>query len=137
VNEDGLLNNDNILQKNSTVEDVENILAIKASNVDEISTEEEMSPAHSLSGKGHASRGGKNSKAMKKTIADASLTVCNAYMKEESDVEKLDPISSTGAKHGEGNNSGRGQRSSMSNCPSRALFESSSKNVEIVKLGSS
>jgi hypothetical protein len=34
---------------------------------------------------------------MKKTIADASLTVYNAYVKEESDVEKLDPISSTGA----------------------------------------
>jgi hypothetical protein len=80
-----------------------------ASNVDEIGTKEEMSPTHSLSRKGHASGGGKNGEAMKKTIADALLTVCNAYVKEESDVEKLDPISSTGPKHGEGNNSGRGQ----------------------------
>jgi hypothetical protein len=35
------------------------------------------------------------------------------------------------------NSSGRGQRSSISDCPSRALFGSSSKNVEPVKLGSS
>jgi hypothetical protein len=132
-----LLNSNNILRKNSTVEDVENVLAVKASNVDEIGTKEEMSPAHSLSGKGHASGGRKNGEAMKKTIADASLMVCNAYVKEESDVEKLDPINSTGTKHGEGNNSRRGQRSSMSNCPSQALFESNNKNVEIVKLGSS
>jgi hypothetical protein len=83
--------------------------------MDEIDTEEEMSAPHSLSRKGHASGGGKNGEAMKKTIADASLTVCNAYLKEESDVEKLDPISSTGAKHEEGNSSGLEQRSSMSN----------------------
>jgi hypothetical protein len=38
---------------------------------------------------------------------------------------------------GEGNNSRRGQRSSMIDCPSRALFGSSNKNVELVKLGSS
>jgi hypothetical protein len=60
VNGDGLLNNDNILRKSSTVEDVKNVLAVKASNVDEIGTKEEMSPAHSLSRKGHASGGGKN-----------------------------------------------------------------------------
>jgi hypothetical protein len=46
---------------------------------------------------------------VKKTAADVSLTVCNAYMEEESDVEKLDPISSTGTMLGEGNSSGRGQ----------------------------
>jgi hypothetical protein len=57
-------------------------------------------------------------------------------VKEESDVEKLDPISSTGAKLGEGNSSGQGQQSSMNDCPSRALFGNSSKNVEPVKLGS-
>ena len=96
-----------------------------------------MSPAHSLLGKEHASRGGKNNKAMKKTTADALLTVCNAYVKEESDIEKLDPINSTRTKHGEGNSFGREQRSSMSICPSQALFESSTKNVEVVKLGSS
>jgi hypothetical protein len=110
VNGDGLLNSDNILR---------------------------MSPAHSLSRKGHTSEGGKNGKVAKKTTVDVSLTVCNAYLKEESDVGKLDPISSTGTMLGEGNKSGRGQRSSMSDCPSRALFGSSSKNVEPVKLGSS
>jgi hypothetical protein len=137
VNGDGLLNSDNILRKSSIVEDVENVLAVKASNVDEIGIEEEMSPAHSLSRKGHTSEGGKNGKVAKKTTVDVSLTVCNAYLKEESDVGKLDPISSTGTMLGEGNKSGRGQRSSMSDCPSRALFGSSSKNVEPVKLGSS
>jgi hypothetical protein len=103
VNGDGLLNSDNILWKSSTIEDVKNVLAIKASNVDEIGTKEEMSLAHSLSGKGHTSGGGNNDEAMKKTIANASLTVCNAYVKEESDVEKLDPISCIGAKLGEEN----------------------------------
>jgi hypothetical protein len=49
VNGDGLLNSDNIHQKNSTVEDVEDILAIKASNMDEIGTQEEMLPPRSLS----------------------------------------------------------------------------------------
>jgi hypothetical protein len=137
VNRDGLLNSDNILRKSSIVEDIENVLAVKASNVDEIGTKEEMSPAHSLLRKGHASGGGMDGKVAKKTIVDALLTVCNAYAKEESDVEKLDPINSTGAKLGEGSSSGRGQRSSMSDCPSRALFGSSSKNVEPVKLGSS
>ena len=67
-----------------------------------------MLPAHSLSRKGHESGGGKNSEAMKKKIADASLTVCNAYVKEESDVEKLDPINGTRTKHEEDNNSGQG-----------------------------
>jgi hypothetical protein len=76
--------------------------------MDEIGTKEEMSPPHSLSRKGHASGGGKNSEAMKKTIMDASLKVRNACMKEESDVEKFDPISSSGTKHGEGNSSGWG-----------------------------
>jgi hypothetical protein len=137
VNGDGLLNSDNILRKSFTVEDVENVLIVKASNADEIGTKEEMSPTHSLSRKGHESGGGKNGEAMKKKIADASLVVCNAYVKEESDVEKLDPISSTGTKHGEENSFGQGQRSSISNCPSRALFENNNKNVEIVKLGSS
>jgi hypothetical protein len=137
VNGDGLLNSDNILRKSSIIEDVENVLAVKASDVDEIGTKEGMWPAHSISRKGHASRSGKDSEAAKKTTVDALLTVCNAYTKEESDVEKLDPISSTGAKLGEGSSSRRGQRSSMSDCPSRALFGSSSKNVEPVKLGSS
>jgi hypothetical protein len=137
VNGDGLLNSDNILRKSSIVEDVENILAVKANNVDEIGTKEEMLPTHSLSRKGHTSGSGKDSEVEKKTTADALLTICNAYVKEESDVEKLDPISSTGAKLGEGNSSGRGQQSSISDCPSRALFGSSSKNVEPVKLGSS
>jgi hypothetical protein len=137
VNGDGLLNSDNILRKSSIVEDVENVLAVKASNVDEIGTKKEMSPTHSLSKKGHMSGGGKDGEVAKKTTADVSLTVRNAYVKEESDVEKLDPISSTGAMLGEGNSFGRGQRSSMNDCPSRALFGSSSKNVELVKLGSS
>jgi hypothetical protein len=137
VNGDGLLNNDNILQKSSIVEDVENVLAVKASNVDEIGTKKEMLPAHSLSWKGHTSGGGKDGEVAKKTTMDVSLTVCNAYVKEESDIEKLDPISSTGAMLGEGNSSGRGQGSSMSDCPSRALSGSSSKNVEPMKLGSS
>jgi sporulation-control protein spo0M len=66
-------------------------LAVKANNVDEIDTKEVMSPAHSLSRKGHVSGGGKNGEAMKNIIADASLTVCNAYVKDESDIEKLDP----------------------------------------------
>jgi hypothetical protein len=122
VNGDGLLNNDNVLRKSSIVEDVESVLAVKANDVNEIGTKEEMSPAHSLSRKGHASGSGKDGEAAKKTIVDALLTVCNAYAKEESDVEKLDPISSTGIKLGEGSSSGRGQQSSMSDCPSRALF---------------
>jgi hypothetical protein len=137
MNGDGLLNINNILQKSFTVEDVKDISAIKASNMDEISTKEEMLPPHSLSGKGLVSRGEKNDEAMKKTITDASLKVCNAYVKDESNIEKYDPISSSGAKHGEGNSSGRGQWSPMSKNPSQALFESSSKNVEMVKLGSS
>jgi hypothetical protein len=107
VNGDGLLNSDNILRKSSIVEDVKNILAVKASNVDEIGTKEEMSPAHSLSRKGHTS--GKDGEAAKKTTADASLTVCNVYVKEESNVEKLDSINSIGAKLGEGNSLGWGQ----------------------------
>jgi hypothetical protein len=137
VNGNGLLNSDNILRKSSIIEDVKNILVIKASNVDEIGTKEEMSPAHSLLRKGHTSGDGKDGKVAKKTTADVLLMVCNAYVKEESDVEKLDPISSTGAILGEKNSFGWGQRSSMSDCPSRALFGSSSKNVELVKLGSS
>jgi hypothetical protein len=55
VNGDGLLNSDNILWKNSTVDNVENVLAVKASNMDEIGVKEEMSPTCRLSGKGHAS----------------------------------------------------------------------------------
>jgi hypothetical protein len=78
VNGDGLLNSDNILRKSSIVEDVENILAVKASNVDEIGTKKEMSPAHSLSRKGHTSGGGKDGEVAKETTADVSLTVCNA-----------------------------------------------------------
>jgi hypothetical protein len=137
VNGDGLLNSDNILRKSSIVTNVKNVLAVKASDVDEIGTKEEMSPAHSLSRKGHVSGGGKDGEAAKKTITDALLTVCNAYAKEESNVEKLEPINSTGTKLGEGSSSGREQRSSMSDCPSRVLFGSSTKNVEPVKLGSS
>jgi hypothetical protein len=109
VNGDGLLNSDNILQKSSIVEDVKNILAVKTNDMDEICRKEEISPAHSLSRKGHANGGRKDGEAAKKTIADALLTVCNAYAKEESDIQKLDPISSTIAKLGEGSNSGRGQ----------------------------
>jgi hypothetical protein len=55
---------------------------------------------------------------MKKTIADASLKVHNACVKDNSDVEKFDPINSCGTKHGEGNSFGRGQRSPMSSVPS-------------------
>jgi hypothetical protein len=109
VNGDGLLNSDNILRKSSIVEDVKNKLAVRASNVDEIGTKKEMSPTHSLSKKGHTSGGGKDGEVAKKTTADVLLTVCNAYVEEESDVEKLDPISSTGTMLGEGNSSGRGQ----------------------------
>jgi hypothetical protein len=118
VNGDGLLNNDNILRKSSIVENVKNILVVRANDMDDISTKEEMLPAHSLSRKGHASGGGKDGEATKKTVADALLMVCNAYVKEESDVEKLDPINSTRAKLREGSSSGRGQRSSMSDRPS-------------------
>jgi hypothetical protein len=42
VNGDGYLNSDNIFRKSSIVEDVENVLAVKASNVDEIGTKKEM-----------------------------------------------------------------------------------------------
>ena len=59
--------------------------------MDEINTKEVMSPTYCLSRKGHVSGGRKNGKAIKKKIADASLTVCNAYIKDESDIEKLDP----------------------------------------------
>ena len=124
-------------EKSSTIEDVENVLAVKASNEDDIGTREEISLARSLSRKEHTSGGGKDGKAAKKAAADVSLAVGNAYVKEKSDIEKLDPISSTGAMLGEGNSSGQGRRSSMSDCPSRAMFGSSSKNVEPVKLGSS
>ena len=99
-------------------EDVENVLAVEANDVDEIGTKKEMLPAHSLSKKGHASGGGKDSEAAKKTTADALLTVCSAYVKEESDVEKSDPISSTRTKLEEGSSSRWGQQSSMSDCPS-------------------
>ena len=75
----------------------------------EIGTKEEISPAHSLSRKVHTSGSGKDGEIAKKTIADVLLTVCNAYVKEESNVEKLDPISSTAAMLGEGNNFGQGQ----------------------------
>ena len=51
VNGDGLLNRKNILWKSSIIENVENILAIQAINVDEIGTKKKMSPACSLSGK--------------------------------------------------------------------------------------
>jgi hypothetical protein len=52
VNGVGLLNSDNILLKSSTIEDVEDVLAIKANNMDEIDTKEEMLPPRSLLGKG-------------------------------------------------------------------------------------
>jgi hypothetical protein len=87
VNGDGLLNSNNILHKNSTIEDVKDVLAIKANNMDEIGTKEDMLPPCSLPGKGHANGGGKNSKAMKKTIAGAFFKVCNVSVKEESNVE--------------------------------------------------
>jgi hypothetical protein len=70
VNGDGLLNSDNILRKSSIVEDVENELAIKASNMDEIGTKKEMSPAHSLSRKGHTSGSGKDGEVPKKTTTE-------------------------------------------------------------------
>ena len=70
--------------------------------------------SYSVTKRGHASGGGKDGEEAKKTIADASLTVYNAYVKEESNIEKLDPISSTRAKLGEGNSYGQEQRSSMS-----------------------
>jgi hypothetical protein len=136
VNVDGLLNSNNILRKSSTIEDIKDVSAIKANNMDEIGTKKEILPPRSLSRKEPAGGGGKNGEIMKKTIADASLKVHNASVKEKSDVEKFNPISSSGAKHGEGNNYGRGQQSPMSGGPSRALFESSSKNVGTVKLGS-
>ena len=63
--------------------------------------------------------------------------VYNAYVKEEFNVEKLDPISSTRTMFGEGNNCGQEQKSFISNCPSQALFGSNSKNLEPMKLGSS
>jgi hypothetical protein len=66
VNGDGLLNSDNILRKSSTFEDVEDVFAIKASNIDEIGTKEEMSPPRSLLEKEPAGGGGKNGEAMKK-----------------------------------------------------------------------
>ena len=75
--------------------------------MDEIGTKEEMLPPRSLSGKKQASGSRKNNKAMKKSIADALLKVHNACIKEESGIEKFDPISSSGAKHGEGNSSGQ------------------------------
>ena len=134
VNGDGLLNSDNILWKSSIIEDV---LAIKASNMDEIGTKEEMSPTCSLSRKVHTSGGGKDRKATKKKITDISLTVYNAYVQQKSNIEKLDPVSSTGAMLGKGNSYGQGQQSSLNDCPSRALFGSSSKNVELVKSASS
>ena len=118
VNGDGLLNNDNILWKSSIVEDVKNVLVVKASNEDEIGIWEEMLPARSLSRKEHTSGGGQDGEVAKKTAINVSLTVCNAYVKEKSNIEKLDPISSIRAMLGESNSSGRGQRSSMSDCPS-------------------
>ena len=89
MNGNGLLNSDNILWKSSTIEDVKDVSIIKASNMDNINTKEEISPPRSLLGKGPTSGGGKNSKTMKKKIADASLKVCNAYVKEESNVKNL------------------------------------------------
>ena len=106
VNGDGLLNNDNILWKSSIVEDVENVLVVKANNANEIHTKVEMLLAHSFSKKVHTSGGGKDSKATKKKIADVLLMICNAYIQEKSDIEKLDPISNTGAMFREGNSFG-------------------------------
>jgi hypothetical protein len=103
VNGDGLLNSNNILRKSSVVEDVKDVMEIKPNNIGEIGTREEKLPSHILTKKGYASGGGKNSKAMKKTIADALLKVGNAYVKEESEVEKFGPIDSSPLKHREGN----------------------------------
>jgi hypothetical protein len=58
VNGNGLLNNDNILQKCSTVEDVENVMTIKPNSIGEIGTKEEKSPPYTLTKKGHGSGGG-------------------------------------------------------------------------------
>ena len=49
MNGDGLLNSNNILWESSIINDVENVLAVKATDVDEIDTKEKMLPAHSLS----------------------------------------------------------------------------------------
>ena len=108
MNGDGLLNSENILWKSSTVENVKNVLVVKANNEDEIGTRKEISPTRSLSRKGYTSGGGKDGEATKKTATDVSLVVCNAYVKEKLDIEKLDPISSTREMLGEGNSSGQG-----------------------------
>src|SRR5450759_4943167 len=137
MNGDGLLNSENLLRKSSTVEAVENVLAVKACNQDGIGAREAVSPARSQSRKGHSTGSGKDGEAAKEAAADASLAEPNAYVKEKSNIGKLDPISSTGAMRGGGNSSGLGRQSSMRDCPSRALFESNSKNVEPTKLSSS
>jgi len=137
VNGDGLLNSENILRRSPRVEDVGNVLAVKASNEDEMGAREGLSPGRSLSGEGHAAGGGKDGKAAEEVGTGVLLAKRTTYVKEKSNIGKLDPINSTGAMLGEGNSFGQGQRSSMSNCPSRALFGSSSKNVELVRLSSS
>ena len=58
MNGDGLLNSENILRKSSTVEAIENVLAVKARNEDDIGAREEISPARSHSRKGYTSGGG-------------------------------------------------------------------------------
>ena len=68
-----------------------------------------MSPAHSLLRKKHTSGGGKDGEVAKKTTVDALVTVCNTYTKEESNIEKMNPISSIGLKLGEGISCGREQ----------------------------
>jgi hypothetical protein len=117
VNGDGLLNSDNILRKSSTFEDVEDVFAIKASNIDEIGT--------------------KDGEAMKKNncvfFVEGAQCLCERGIWRR---KNFDPISSSGANHGEVNSYGWGQQSPMSSGPSRALFESSSMNLGMVKLGS-
>jgi hypothetical protein len=91
VHGDGLLNSDSILQKCSTVEDVEDVVTTKANSVREICTEEENSVVGILPEKGHATAGGEkgnseeeewNGKVVGNKIADPVLKVDNASAKK-------------------------------------------------------
>ena len=137
VNGDGFLNRDNMLGKSSTVQDLKDGMEIKSNNMDEIGTRKENLPPCILTRKGHASRGGKNGEVLKKTNADASFKVGDAYLKEESEVEKFGLINASLLKHGEENASRCGGLSLVSIGLSRVLLENSSKKVETMKLDSS
>jgi hypothetical protein len=137
VNGNGFLNRDNMLGKSSAVQDVKDGMEIKSNNMDNIGTRKEKSPPCTLIRKGHASRGGENGEALKKTIADASFKVGDAYVKEESEVEKFGLINASLLKHGEENASRCRGLSPVSNGLSRVILENSSKKVDTVKLDSS